>query len=552
MEPVSVVEHDDSTCVHEYNVRSGTCTFTDENGERCYRRTKSQKEPPRCSQHYRKKGIVGYYQAIEACGFTCNRLAIYDPPFHLCTKHEKGCTTLPCYFNKLPVEVLILILEYCLPTVVRPKEDPRTLNVALLEIKKLSYAAGCTVLYGQCTFHVHVDMDAIHFLRRRLDVTPEDKPGYDRNHRLDMSAASRAFGSFLRALRRIAHLEVMVTITHDPRGQEMQQEELAIYKTRSNVRKLVSLISNSQYKEKVSIRELTVVPKICDWWNREVPWLTAVFVVIEPFQLLQLNTARLDFPGLAKHCDVAFPFALEHRKLGRKLGIDARTNEIYERERSRWLKCLQSPSSDVPECPVSMERIFHKLCVMVGTFDLVTSKYVHPSMYQFGHNYLYFADLEMADMACENGDMHLLKKIRKVIACKAIRYIHATSGDLLSIGGAFSDMYATDDAEKDMYEIEKYLPRWPNCDCSDSCACSYLCDCTDDRDCPAIESTGPPKSIFPPTLAKDTPPIRRRGEYTITCKGLRVQFQNKDETISRLLMPTLLQQLKKEGIPTDF
>lgn len=464
MELVSAVDHDNSTCVHEYNVRSGTCTFTDMDGEKCHRRTKSQKEPPRCSWHYRKKGLVGSCQAIEECGFRCNRLAIHDPPFHLCTKHEKGCSTLPCHFNKLPMELIMLIFEFCLPNVVHPKEDSSKSNVAVLEINKLSHDAGYKVLYGQCIFRVHIDMDGIYFLKRRLDVKIGDKFEYNEYLAPD---ASQAFWS---VLRRIAHLEVIVTLEHD-------DEELMIYRTRQSVRKLVSLISSSQYNEKVSIRELSVVPKVSRMWDWKVEWLTAVFVVIEPFQLLQLNFARLDFQTLADDSEVPLPYVPRFWRSGRDVVTDARTNEIYERERSRWLKYLQSPSSNVPQRPVNIERLFDKMCIMIGEFDSVASKEERRNRFPLGSRDKYVGDLEMADMACENGDLQLLKNIRKVIACKWVEGMQTTQGKMLSVGGAFSDMYDTGEAEKDICEIDKYLNGPYECDCPRLPVCLQLPEC---------------------------------------------------------------------------
>ena len=119
---------------------------------------------PNCKQHAYQLIPAGRCQAVETCGQRCDRLAVADPPFHLCTKHEKGTNTLPCHLLKIPTELRFQIFRYVLPNrILCSKTHSSTADksrwTSLLMINRQISEEAALVLYGEIPFRVNVSQE---------------------------------------------------------------------------------------------------------------------------------------------------------------------------------------------------------------------------------------------------------------------------------------------------------------------------------------------------------------------------------------------------------
>jgi hypothetical protein len=330
-------DHEDH-CSRHMSERATQCNGRTYANQPCKNKGRITKEGhfPVCGKHVYYQKQAGRCQAIEKCGYPCNRLAAYTPPFFFCTKHEHDTSTLPCHIMRIPTELRLMIFRFLLPKRVEAKGyfDKRPFGV--LRANRQFYLEASAVVYGEIRFAAVVSPICIDLFGRRWHRESTTEPYKDLNTTLCQASA-----------RRVRHLEVDVHFGDTCKtikgvgGPNLPYDEYEIYQARDTVRKLVQLMSPESLKSKSkALQHLKVMakpaPKL-SWQTDEI--IAALFCILDPLLAL----------GPIDDCVLSTP--LRPNVWGWRYGDWARLigevhqDEAYRRLRKQWLGSMRGSSS---------------------------------------------------------------------------------------------------------------------------------------------------------------------------------------------------------------
>ncbi|KAF2002137.1 hypothetical protein P154DRAFT_151590 [Amniculicola lignicola CBS 123094] len=118
----SMSQHGPDCKLHSF-LRPGRCIGIKCNGDTCNIRTRvvdtlfrwlpGRKLSHLCPQHQDAK--LSYCRRREECGARCNRLSVYEEPYHPCSKHREYIKNFKFPFTELPTELRQLVLRNMFP-----------------------------------------------------------------------------------------------------------------------------------------------------------------------------------------------------------------------------------------------------------------------------------------------------------------------------------------------------------------------------------------------------------------------------------------------------
>jgi hypothetical protein len=321
---------------------------------------------PVCQTHRptpRKEALrAGKCQATELCGHVCNRLSHHAPPFHLCTKHQNGSSTLPCHLMELPTELRLMIFRYLFPDVI-PAEKLRAqgqgVKVAILKVSRQIYQEASSILYGESIFRAVIRPTGIDIQGRTWDRTPTV-----RNKEDDYSADNLLGRHGTRSIQNL-ELEIELGLKSTcPRGignRGITQEDYQLFAMRDAIRKMSNLLRVPPTSVSSSVlKRLTIKPTIHLFgygWNSEQA-IIALFSVLEPLQRLQVQNPRLEAPTPSRH-----PWYNSIRASDKPIITNMPTKKAYVKLEKQWLKALKEAwaSSSRLEPSFAVQESFRKI-----------------------------------------------------------------------------------------------------------------------------------------------------------------------------------------------
>lgn len=402
----------------------------------------------RCLNHRGHKRKVGSCQALEHCEFPCNRVVFSNLPRPYCAKHS-----VPSDLCKLPNELLVQIFEFIFPEVV-PNASVSGVDITLLTLNRQLYRIGCEILYGRSQFHAEIDVGGISILgkcwRRPRDWETLSPP--------------LAVHSVLpqRATTRIKNLTVSVYLdasfgtTFDiwnglPREME-PDEEATLLEVRDSVRKFVSALSSNQ----IHLKSLKVIPELTTrshWTHQEIS--SAVLLVLEPFQLLQVDNPILTLPDFPRIW-LQSSDSPQHQK-----------TSLYTRDNRVWQILVKQNSCSVIKSSWEAQRRFTEIENLGQHIQLQREmdedyrwpidpsglrEVNRPPLYRTDMMdverppliwafYDFYSFLRLAREAAENADLELLEVVRDAIARRWITAMRGRRDEVTGISDAIQNMY---------------------------------------------------------------------------------------------------------------
>ncbi|KAF2682461.1 hypothetical protein K458DRAFT_370346 [Lentithecium fluviatile CBS 122367] len=394
------------------------CNATNDSEQRCSRPAKIFRDGqlPVCTPHRYKKLDSARCQAIEACGQPCFRLARLDPPFHLCSIHEKGTDTLPCHLLRIPVELRLMVFRYILPAKVESAYHSRThekdIDTTVLKLNRQLHSEASSVLYGETLFHATVGYWGIYFMTKKWF---KDEPSLYQNYRGSFNDPASTFPPTV--AKRICNLNIAVEFRQGPMTdytmKRFPEEEVTIISARDAVRKFVDLISNENTR-----KQLRVTP---------------------------------DFKGSRKLWEMPKLIAAIHLDPT----VDASAYIAYQRE---WAQQLRRPGSRLTShsrklserqemAKVALARIEDFLGV-VARWGLATKNKTFPSGGSaFGG---IGPALHLARVAFEHADLETLSSIREAIVKRWVNYHRRIQNDSRMIADKISELFTPVDDPRDL------------------------------------------------------------------------------------------------------
>ncbi|KAF3001200.1 hypothetical protein E8E13_000778 [Curvularia kusanoi] len=380
---------------------------------------------------------AGRCQAIEECGHTCDRLAKYSLPYHLCTKHEAGTDTLPCGIMNLPTELHLMILRYLLP--VNVSSYGRSLSYpcgvvnykAIMRTNRALYQASSLVLYSEAEFKATIDASRINFLGRNWYFDRANDYN-DINRALCQAAARRI---------RSIHVEVSFGSTKvkgaGVGNRGISVEEYELYQLRDAVRKFVGLFqpatSTSQPSSStVSLKQLNVKPvpyAQCGWGTSELT--AAIFFAIEPFVgLSPIEEPVLVSPVVLTSHNPQFQWAAN-------VNSNLHKDENYRRLRKSWVKSAKGKSATL-NGNTSITDEYHKIeelwsLIQKGKQGWILTAFL--GMERVLHI------CRVIDMNVGDDDLGCMQQIRQAIVKRWVNALREQQNTLSAIATCIDDLF---------------------------------------------------------------------------------------------------------------
>lgn len=325
-------DHEDYCDLHSNGLATHCNAFT-RAGTKCTRKAKifDADYLPLCRTHefawwYRTRKQAGRCQATEECGHVCNRLALYAPPYHLCDKHDKGTTTLPCHLMRLPTELRLMVLQYLVPKEVSASVCDRSFG-AIMRVNREFYQEASTIVYNQVKFTARIGPTTINLFKRAWSRACGTNKFEDINKTLCQGGAQR-----------IRNLEVEIVFASSKikakgLARDIVPEEYEVYQVRDTVRKLVQLLASpSSDSTSTALKRLRVRLTLGTqhgWGSDEVA--LAVFLILEPFAALgPIDDVEVNAP----------PQSWAYRYRDQRISDNIAKvykSDLYEKLRTEWL-----------------------------------------------------------------------------------------------------------------------------------------------------------------------------------------------------------------------
>lgn len=338
--------HEDH-CEHHRSTLATHCNGLTYSGKKCSRRACVFDEGllPVCRTHqwsYRGRKQAGNCQATEECGYVCNRIAPYTPPYHLCEKHQKGTETLPCHITRLPTELRLMIFRYLFPDTITASRVHRShvnyAHTAVLFVNQQFYQEATLLIYSELKFEARVWPTSIAMFGKQWTRESTTTIFEELNKKLCQSSA-----------RRIRHLDVEVCFAHSQskvRGigdSAIIYEDYELYQVRDTVRKLIGLLSPSLSGSNASaLKRLRITPQpSCKQHWRHKEATAAIFFVLEPFLVVSpIKNVMLVPPSPPTN------FAWKDRNFVSGIA-DLRNEGAFDSLRKQWIKSMKGKSPEL-------------------------------------------------------------------------------------------------------------------------------------------------------------------------------------------------------------
>jgi hypothetical protein len=410
---------------------------------------------PVCSLHalsYLAKK-AGRCQAVEDCGYTCNRLAAFALPYHLCTKHEAGTETLPCGIMNLPTELQLMILRYVLPSDVPysiphcSQEVPKHCT-AIMRVNRALYQAASLVLYTETKFKACIDPSAIRFLGRCY-ITDHHNSGDIKQVLCQLAA------------RRVRHLHVELRFGFGQAkvkgigSHEITSEDYELYQLRDTVRDFVGLLDVSEGSRSEpdvpALKQLHVRPAPqaqANWQTDEA--VAAIFFALEPFIVL----SPVEEPKILPCFKPTTTWRYQHvANTIKRIHKD----ETYRQLRKGWVRSMKGKSgaSSMPQqqegSDISITNEYRKIqslwrfiqknkCGDIQTAFQGMERVLHIS--------------RVVDMNIGNDDLERMQQIKEAIVRRWVNAVRQQQRSLAAIATCIEGIYDPQGAYPDAFEFE--------------------------------------------------------------------------------------------------
>jgi hypothetical protein len=477
---------------------------------------------PVCSLHalsYLAKK-AGRCQAVEDCGYTCNRLAAFVLPYHLCTKHEAGTGTLPCGIMGLPTELHLMILRYVLPSEVPfmighySPEIPRHC-MAVMRVNRALYQATSLVLYTETKFKAYIDPSTIRFLGRYWFT---DRDNNDKYTDIEQALCQLA-------ARKVRNLHVELRFGYGQTkfkgigSHGISAEDYELYQLRDTVRDFVGLLEPTEGSRSepianvLALKQLHVRPAPqaqANWKTDEA--VSAIFFVLEPFVALSPAEEPRVLPCAKpstswRHHDIANTIKRIHK------------DETYRRLHKDWVRSMngKSGASSMPQrqegTDISITNEYHKI---QSLWRLIQKSKCGDIQTAFQGMERVMHICRVVDMNIGNDDLERMQQIKEAIVRRWVNAVRQHQRSLAAIASRIEGIYDPKGAYPDAFEFEPE---------------------------DLIEG-GAPASHAWSEIELDTIPKLMEAGVTFTEDDLRVYIHKDGKDFVRLKTPAVIRQLR--------
>ena len=238
--------HDLRSCGGHTSRASSKCNSKMNSGTMCTRAAKIFPDGllPMCKIHSHVEINSSIFQAIAACGQPCLRLTKADPPFHLCTLHDKCTDTLPCHLLGLPVELRLMIFRYIFPNEVTVNKMYRfyrnrvssssNVDKSVLMLNRQLYEEASSVLYGETVFHATISAESIFYMGTR----------WNQSSKFDSPFNSSTYNFPSGPAKKVRNLHIILEMLYGmTRLDGIAVEELMLVMFRNTIRKFIKLVN---------------------------------------------------------------------------------------------------------------------------------------------------------------------------------------------------------------------------------------------------------------------------------------------------------------------
>jgi hypothetical protein len=475
---------------------------------------------PVCSLHtlsYLLKK-AGRCQAVEDCGHTCNRLAAFALPYHLCSKHEAGTETLPCGIMGLPTELHLMILRYVLPSDIPYQtyspEIPKHC-MAIMRVNRALYQAASLVLYTETKFKASIDPHVIRFLGRCWFT--------DRHNNDKYTDIKQALCQL--AARRVRNLQIELRFGYGQTklkgigSHGISAEDYELYQLRDTVRDFVGLLEPSEESRSEPIANVLALKKLhvrpypqaqANWQTDEVA--SAVFFALEPLVALSPVEEPKLLPCVKPSTTWRFQNAANDIKRIHK-------DVTYRRLRKGWVRSMngKSGASGVPQrqegSDMSITNEFHEIQSLWRLIQKNKCGDIQTA-FQGMERVLHFS--RVVDMNVGNDDLERMLQIKKAIVRRWVNAVRQQQRSLAAIASCIEGIYDPQGAYPDAFDFEPVQP--------------------------LIE--GAPTHHGWPEIEWDNTPRLYDTGVTFTEDDLRVYIHKNSKDFVQLKTPTVIRQLR--------
>ncbi|CAA9957496.1 Retinal domain containing protein [Pyrenophora teres f. maculata] len=397
-------------CKHHDDPKSGLCHAVTKAGINCTHRSRQTQAGilPKCRVHASSgEKHAGNCQAIEECGQPCNRVAPYNAPFHLCSKHQGGTDTLPCHFLRLPTELRLMVFRYIFPAEIPHRHIPKV-SPAILKVNRVINQEASSVLYGESTFHVNIDCEKISMQNkvwsRKGPISTTEAPD-----------ALPLAETIFKGANLIQTLSITIFWSSSATGAfftkyGVSREEYKLYETRDSVRKLVDFLM-SRPKSSGSpgtLKRLSICVEMS--YRGHMPLderVAAISAFVDPFQDIRVvDQVHLEDPKEVLNSQRKASFS------------DLNDDDLYAQFRENWITAVKAEKpatlpADVMEAKAIYSQI--EVCVHLilwgnpnqnGMTNKVFPIHDFPGICRLLH---------IGRLACDNGDLETIDHMRKIL-----------------------------------------------------------------------------------------------------------------------------------------
>ena len=477
---------------------------------------------PACSMHARsylaKK--AGRCQAVEDCGYMCNRLAAFALPYHLCTKHEAGTETLPCGIMSLPTELHLMILRYVLPSDVPyaighySPEVPKNC-MAIMRVNRALYQTASVVLYTETKFRASIDPSTIRFLGRCWFT---DRHNNDKYRDIKQALCPLA-------ARRVRNLQVELRFGYGQTklkgigSHGISAEDYELYQLRDTVRDFVGLLESSEGSRPepianvLALRQLHVRPypqAQAGWETDEV--VAAVFFALEPFVAL----SPVEDPKVLPCFKPTTTWRYQHvANTIKRIHKD----ETYRQLRKAWVRSMNGKSGvfNMPKrqegSDISITNEYHKIQSLWRLIQKNKCGDIQTA-FQGMERILHFT--RVVDMNISNDDLERIQQIKEAIVRRWVNAVRQQQRSLAAIASCIEGIYDPQGAYPDAFDFENEE---------------------------LIEAGAPTNHAWSEIEWDKTPKLMEAG-MTFTEDDLRVYIKKDGKDFVRLKTPAVIRQLR--------
>ena len=463
---------------------------------------------------------AGRCQAVEECGHTCNRLAAFALPYHLCTKHEAGTETLPCGMMSLPTELHLMILRYVLPSDVPYQiyspEVPKHC-MAIMRANRALYQAASLVLYTETKFKASIDPSSIRFLGRSWFT---DRHNSDKYRDIKQALCQLA-------ARRVRNLQIELRFGYCQTklkgigSHGVSAEDYELYQLRDTVRDFVGLLEPSEGSRSEPVTNVPALKKLhvrpypqaqANWQTDEIG--SAVFFALEPFVALSPVEEPKVLPCVKPTSSWRFQNAANDIKVVHK-------DETYRRLRKGWARSMngKSSASVVPQrqedSDISTTNEYRKIQSLWRLIQKNKCGDIQTA-FQGMERILHFS--RVVDMNVGNDDLERMQQIKEAIVRRWVNAVRQQQRSLAAIASSIEGIYDTQGAYPDAFDFEPVQP--------------------------LIEGVPTSHMYAWPEIEWDNAPRLYETGVTFTEDDLRVYIHRNGQDWVRLKTPAMIRQLR--------